>query len=304
MSGTSEHQVNSELLNSHQFVQLKHGRCHYHFEGPENGPLVLMLHGATVPAWELDRIVPFLNRAGFRTLQLDLFGHGYSARPRVPHDYDLFSEQVLNLLDVLAVRETVHVLGHSLGAVLAGRLAIREPERFGVLILAAPMLDYLANDQSARWLKIPWLGEILIPSLVVPMLVRRRTRRYRPIEDGRFAQWYRAQVRLPGFGRSLLSLIRTGALGDQRALYEALNDIQNPLLMVRGADDVILPAQQMSMITQLVPRATVQEISNTAHAMLLTDPELVAPYLLNFLFKHIAPDSKVNWNQQSKVREQ
>lgn len=292
MSGTSGYQVKSELLNSHQFIQLTHGRCHYRIEGPADGPLLLMLHGATVPAWELDRIVPFLNRAGYRTLQLDLFGHGYSARPRVPHDYDLFTEQVLSLLDALAVQETVHVLGHSLGAVVAGRLAIHKPERFGALMLVAPMLDYLANDQGARWLTIPWLGEILMPSVVVPMLVRRRTRRYRPIEDGRFALWFREQVRIPGFGRSLLSLIRTGTLGDQRSCYEALNKIPNPLLMVRGTEDVILSAQQMRMLQQLVPRANVQEISNTAHALLLTDPALVAPYLVNFLRRHVMPDAK------------
>jgi alpha-beta hydrolase superfamily lysophospholipase len=186
--------VETTLPNSHQFVELRHGRCHYRFAGPEDGPLLLLLHGATVPAWEFDRIVPFLTRAGFRTLQLDLFGHGYSARPRVPHDYDLFTEQVLNLLEALDVREPLHVLGHSLGAVIAGRLAASDPDRFGALILVAPMLDYLANDQSARWLKIPWLGEILVSSVVVPMLVWRRTRRYRPIEDGRFVQWFRVQV--------------------------------------------------------------------------------------------------------------
>ena len=286
----------AKLPNSHQFVQLRYGRCHYRFEGPEEGPLLLLLHGATVPAWEFDRIVPFFIRAGFRTLQVDLFGHGYSARPHVPHDYDLFTEQVLNLLDVLAVRETVHVLGHSLGAVVAGRVAISAPERFGALMLVAPMLDYLANDQSTRWLMIPWLGEILMPSLVVPMLVRRRTRRYRPIEDGRFVHFYRAQVRLSGFGRSLLSLMRSGALGNQRDCYEALNEIQNPLLLVRGTEDVILPAQQMGIIKQLVPRATVQEISNTGHALLLTDPEVVAPHLVHFLCKHAVPHSKLDWN--------
>ena len=279
--------MNTKLLNSHQFVQLHQGRCHYRFEGPEDAPLVLLIHGATVPAWEFDRLVPFLTKSGFRTLQVDLFGHGYSARPPVPHDYDLFIDQVISLLDILDVGAPIHLLGHSLGSVIAARLAASDPDRFGSLILVAPMLDYLANDQAAHWLKIPLIGELLIPTLVIPMLVRRRTRRYGPIEDGRFVLWFREQVRLPGFGRSLLSLMRTGVLGDQRACYLALNEISNPVLLIRGTNDAVLTAQQMATITQLVPRATVQEISNKGHALLLTDPETVAPYLVNFLQNHI-----------------
>lgn len=279
--------IYKRLPNSHQFIQLQHGRCHYRFAGPQQGPLVLFLHGATVPTWALDRIVPFFTRAGFRTLQVDLFGHGYSARPRVAHDYGLFTSQIRNLLEVLTIDETVHLLGHSLGAVVAARLAIAEPQRFGTLMLAAPMLDYLVNHRDARWLKIPLLGELLMPSVVKPVLMRRRRRRYRTIEDGRFVQLFRMQIKLPGYGRSLLSLIRNGALGDQRDCYQALNNLPNPVLMIRGKQDQILSAVQMRTITQLLPRAMLKEIDNCGHALLLTDPEIAAAHLLRFLHEHI-----------------
>ena len=281
--------MNTRLPNSHQFVQLRQGRCHFRFEGPERGPLMLLLHGATVPTWELDRIVPFFKREGFRTLQVDLFGHGYSACPRVPHDYSLFTDQIRDLLDALDIKDTIHVLGHSLGAIVASRLVMAEPRRFGALILVAPLLNYLENNPETRWLKIPVLGELLIPSLVLPMLQRRRTRSYQAIEDGRFVSLFRVQVELPGYGRSLLSLIRHGALGDQSDCYEALNALQNPVLMIRGTQDRILKAEQMQSILQLLPRAKFQEISNTGHPLLLTHPEMVAPHVLQFMHDHINP---------------
>ncbi|CAJ1970072.1 unnamed protein product [Cylindrotheca closterium] len=72
----------------------------------------LLVHGATVPHWQFDRLVPILlahnnnnnnntNTAGVtnRIIRLDLYGHGKSARPRhVRHDLSLFVEQVWGVI--------------------------------------------------------------------------------------------------------------------------------------------------------------------------------------------------------------
>ena len=76
------------------------GHCHYWEDGPEDGPCILLIHGATVPAWEFDRLVPFLTREGYRVLRVDLFGHGGSDRPRTRYDYDLFARQIIDFLDL------------------------------------------------------------------------------------------------------------------------------------------------------------------------------------------------------------
>ena len=271
-----------DLPDSHDFVALSDGLCHYRVEGPSDGEVALLVHGATVPAWEFDRLVPYLSAAGFRTVRADLFGHGYSDRPRVRYEHALFVRQLAELLDALSLREPVHVLGHSLGAAVGARLLHRHPERIKSVILAAPLVNFTVNTPATRLLSYPLLGECLMPTYVMPLLIRRRTRRYRVIEDGRFVGKFRSQLQKPGFSRALLSLFRSGSLGDQSDCYRALGQHPHPVLVLRGVEDPIVTAEQIEVVRALVPHASYREIGGTAHAFFLTHPETVAPLVADF----------------------
>ena len=275
--------MNDELPGSFDFADLPDGRCHFRLSGPEDGPNVLLLHGATVPGWEFDRILPYLNGAGFRTICPDLFGHGYSDRPRKPLDHALLMRQVSDLLDTLEAQHPVHIFGHSLGAAVAARLAKQQPERVSRLVMAAPLLDFMSLQPATRILQVPLVGELLMPLYVVPMLVRRRTARYRTIENGRFVRMFKDQLRLPGFGRALLSMMRSGALGNQRDCYEALQSQPHAVLVLRGTDDLIFIAEQMRELKALLPRAEYCEMRDMSHPLMLTHPEEIGPVVADFL---------------------
>jgi pimeloyl-ACP methyl ester carboxylesterase len=275
--------VQETLPHAREFVELSAGKCHFSIDGPASGKTLLLIHGATVPLWQFDRVVPFFNRLGIRTIRLDLFGHGYSDRPEVRHDYALFTCQVLELLDYLKVAHGVHMLGHSLGAAIATRLVLADPGRFGSLVLTAPVLNFMETRPAARLLRVPLLGELLMDHYVVPMLVRRRTRRYRDIQNGRFVSLFRDQFRVPGFGRSLLSLMRSDALADQRTCYAALATLANPVLILAASGDQIATPAHMKVLRELLPGALFHAIDNAEHALVLTHPEQVASHTIRFL---------------------
>jgi len=70
-----------------------------------------------------------------RTVRLDLFGHGYSARPAEVHDYALFTRQVCDLLEHLGLEGQMQLFGHSMGSAVAARLMLAAPSRFGSLVM-------------------------------------------------------------------------------------------------------------------------------------------------------------------------
>lgn len=162
-------------------TRLGDGDCHYRFGGPADGPRILMIHGATVPGWEFDRLAPLLNAAGFRSIVPDLYGHGFSARPRADYDYELFCRQMTQLLQTLSTEGPIDLLGHSMGAAIAARPAYRDRNRYRRLALAAPLIDFSATVSVSKLLALPGIGELLMPLYVKPMLIRRRSRRYRDI---------------------------------------------------------------------------------------------------------------------------
>ncbi|GAE06534.1 alpha/beta fold hydrolase [Paenibacillus sp. JCM 10914] len=71
----------------------------------------------------------------FRILRYDYRGHGHSDTPNVPYSFDRLGRDVLELLDALQF-DRVHVLGLSLGGVVAQWLGIHAPERIDRLILS------------------------------------------------------------------------------------------------------------------------------------------------------------------------
>jgi len=269
--------------DANQFVRLAEGHCHYRFDGPDDGPVLLLIHGATVPMWEFDRLIPYLHRAGFRTLCADLYGHGYSARPPVDYDHALFVRQLTELLDSVHPGGSVHVLGHSLGAALGARLVCAVPDRCLSLVLAGPLVNFTANKPATHLLKMPLLGEWLVSRYVVPMLMRRRSKRYQDIEDGRFVDKFLRQLSLPGFGRALLSMVRSGSLDNQCAVYRDLDAHDHPVFILRGEDDQIVTRKQIQQIRSHLPDARFRQVENTAHAFLLTNPETLAPIIIGTL---------------------
>jgi pimeloyl-ACP methyl ester carboxylesterase len=96
-----------------------------------DGPPVVMLHGYT---GTLDR--HFVSNGVFatiakdhRAIAMDLRGHGKSGKPHDPKAYgDELASDVVRLLDHLKI-ERAHIVGYSLGAVIAGRLVSTNPER-------------------------------------------------------------------------------------------------------------------------------------------------------------------------------
>ena len=277
------------MTDNDGLVRLAAGDTYYRFDGPDNAPLLVLLHGATVPAWEFDRIVPFLTDAGFRCLRFDLYGHGASARPRERHDQRLFVTQAKELLEALEVPAVHGLLGHSLGAAIAARLAASGAVPAARLALVAPLLDFLGRNKAVALMTAPGIGEVLMPTVIIPGLIRRRTRRYRPLDGGRFVGMFREQVERPGFGRSLLSLMRSGALADQSDCYRALALQHHPLMLLRGDEDNIVSAEQLHRVRNLTGRAELRELNGTGHAVMLTDPEIIAPQLVAFFGASEAP---------------
>ena len=96
-----------------------------------SGPAIVLMHGYTGTA---DRHFiangVFANLAqDHRVIALDLRGHGKSGKPHEPAAYgEEMARDVVRLLNHLKIQKA-HVLGYSLGAMIAGKLATLHPDR-------------------------------------------------------------------------------------------------------------------------------------------------------------------------------
>ena len=98
-----------------EFLLLPAGEVHYRLTGPVDAPLVVLVHGFSVPSYVWDPTLSALEEEGYRVLTFDLYGRGYSERLKAEYDIDLFTDQLDDLLIALEIDDPVVVSGLSMG---------------------------------------------------------------------------------------------------------------------------------------------------------------------------------------------
>ncbi len=109
----------------------------YELSGAKDAPVVALIHGLGLNRQVWDRYRSRLGKR-YRVLTYDLYGHGESAAPPRTPSVTLFSEQLIGLMDELAIDQCT-LVGFSLGGMINRRVAIDHPERVRALaILNSP----------------------------------------------------------------------------------------------------------------------------------------------------------------------
>lgn len=147
-------------------------RLHAVAAGPQDGPLVILLHGFPEFWWGWRRQIGPLAATGLRVLVPDQRGYNLSDKPAGSGAYrlDLLADDVLGLADALG-RKRFAVVGHDWGAILAWHLAARDAARVErAAVLNGPHLPSLrahlrshpfqaARSWYAAFFQLPLLPE-------------------------------------------------------------------------------------------------------------------------------------------------
>ena len=129
---------------------------HYVIDGPSDGRPVLFVHGILTcrAHWLLN--LPAFHDAGFRSITVELFGHGSSPAPQEEAAYhpDRYSEQ-FSVLRQLVEAERWFVVGQSLGAALTLNYAMSRPDEVIAHVVtnshsAFGELERIRNPEAAR----------------------------------------------------------------------------------------------------------------------------------------------------------
>lgn len=116
-----------------------------YFDDVGAGPAVVMVHGAATSAKTYDGLASRLV-SRFRCIRLDLRGLGRSDRVDAI-SATTWGDDVIELVDHLGL-DTFHLIGCSLGARIAGRLAIDHPVRIETLAVDAPLVAVAQSASS------------------------------------------------------------------------------------------------------------------------------------------------------------
>jgi len=267
------------------YITLPDGITHYEMAGPDDGPVVALIHGFSVPFFIWDPTFDALVKAGYRVLRYDMFGRGYSDRPYLEYDLDLFTRQLADLLDALEIAKCLAVFGLSMGGLVAANFAVLHRERLEKLGLFDPAGFPLDFPAIMRWFLMPGVGEVFFSLLSEKRYEQiMSTSIFDPSEVQLVIDRYRPQMKIKGFRRAILSTMRNGTPELGLEIYKQLGEMEDlPVLLVWGEDDHTVPFKFSKVLCSMVKQIEFHPIAGGGHTPHYRQADEVNPIVLRFL---------------------
>ncbi|MPY88394.1 MAG: alpha/beta fold hydrolase [Luteitalea sp.] len=251
------------------------------------GQPVVFSHGwpLSADAWE-DQMM-FLAARGFRCIAHDRRGHGRSSQPWTGHDMDTYADDLAALVEVLDLKDAIHV-GHSTGggevARYIGRHGTERVEKAVLISAITPLM--LQTPANPGGLPIEVFDDLraavqkdrsqFFKDLSGPFYGANR-------DGATVSQGLRDTFWLQGMQAGLNAVYECIKVFSETDLTEDLKKMDVPTLILHGDDDQIVPIADSALLAaKIVPNATLRVYKGAPHGMPSTLKDRINADLLAF----------------------
>jgi 3-oxoadipate enol-lactonase len=251
---------------------------HYVEAGEGDPVLMIMGFGGDHLAWAFQ--VPALSER-YRVITFDNRGVGQSSVPDAPYSTRLMADDAVGLLDALSI-ERAHVIGVSMGGMIAQELVLARPERVRSLHLACtfarPDAYMLALNSAWREIRIGLGREATLRTLGL-WLFSPTTYAERP----EFIEVMLENSLANPYPQSLAGFLRQGEAVAAHDAIDRLGAIRCPTLVSVAEDDILVPARFAREIVARIPGAELRTVPTAGHGYFLERPDAFNAISLDFI---------------------
>jgi 3-oxoadipate enol-lactonase len=254
----------------------------YYEEHGSGDPLLLIMGlAADARAWML------------QTPDFDNRGVGRSAKPPGPYTIHEMADDAAGLLDALGIARA-HVIGVSMGGMIAQELALRHPDRVRGLVLGCTYPEPDADVERQRQFSVTAFGgsvtgtgEIqidlssldpmrffhhLLPTVFNQSFIDHEIAKLLPLFTGALE-----------FGFSMEAILGQVAAVMGHRTTDRLHRITAPTLVITGDADRLVPPGNSDVLAENIPGAKLVKIPGGSHGFNFETPEVFNREVLNFL---------------------
>ncbi len=237
------------------------------------GPDVVLLHGVGLDHAMWDRLVPALAE-DHRVTTVDLRGHGASGPATPGTSLGDLAGDVLEVVDTVGARR-VHLVGFSLGALVAAHLAAHHQDRVATLSLVSSVAQRTPREQEAVRLRLQ-AAQTDLDRTVDAAVERWFDDAWRQREPELVADVLRTM--LGNDPTTSLACYTVFAVGDQE-VGPLLGDITAPTLAITGSDDPGSTPDMSHRLAAAIPDAHAVVVEGARHLLPLERPDELAAAL-------------------------
>ena len=263
----------------------------YYDERGSGDPLLLVMGLAADSAAWMFQVPDFARR--YRTIVFDNRGVGRSAKPPGPYTIHEMADDTAGLLDVLGIARA-HVVGVSMGGMIAQELALRHPNRVRGLVLACTYPEPDAEVERHREFSVAQFGgtvaadgemridlTALDPTLFFQHLLPRVfNQAFIDQELPKLMQLFSGALQ---YGFSMEAILgQVAAVMGHRAT-DRLHQIKARTLVITGDADLLIPPANSRVLAEHIPNAKLVTIPGGSHGFNFETPEIFNREVLDFL---------------------
>ena len=294
-------EIDAKYSNSYsQFLVTEDGaRIHFRDQGNAEGAPIVLVHGAmaSLHTWE-----PWVALLGndYRVITLDLPAHGLTgAVENSAYGADAFTETIDAVAKAVGLDSFV-LGGNSMGGGATWRYALAHPERVSAMVLVDAVAPGPWGQAQARetddaeegeqrsptafaLLQQPWFRAIaryLDPALLIKQGLMSAYNNS-PVVTETLVERYYDLIMRKGTRAAILS--RTGELGAESPQLSDLAKLDQPTLILWGAQDSVIPVATAKLFEEHLPTTTTVIFEDLGHIPMEEDPERTAAAVHAFL---------------------
>jgi pimeloyl-ACP methyl ester carboxylesterase len=239
-----------------RFVTTGGVRVHYQEAGPEDAPVVILIHGFTASTLVWSEVLLPIAEKGFRVIAPDLIGFGFSEKPRDgEYTIDAHARMITGLMNELGI-ERATLVGSSYGGAIAATCALDYAERVRRLVLVSAVSnDDIKRRPLLRLAASPVIGELLSPLMLdLRWMIKRHLKSNTVSNSGWFddkrVAAYHTPLRAADTQRAALRMLRSWSA--ERIGREA-HLITQPVLIIWGEHDAEIPLRDGEHLHREIP---------------------------------------------------
>jgi len=260
-------------------VKVNDINMYYEIHG-DGFPLVMIMGLSANIDWWNPEIIEQCSQ-NYKTVIFDNRGAGRTDKPEIDYSIKMFADDTKGLMDALNI-DRAHVLGVSMGGMIAQELVLNYPEKVEKLVLGCtncggsksipPGEEVLTKMVSLGGLPPEEMLQEFLPYLLTEEFIRNNPEYIESFKQRALI----APIPADAYQRQINAILGFNT-------YRRLKKIEVPTLVIHGKRDLLVPTENGEILAEKIPGAQLLLLDNAAHFYDQPDTDKVISSTLEFL---------------------
>jgi 3-oxoadipate enol-lactonase len=268
---------------------VKVGDINIYYEIHGDGEPLLMIQGYGQYSGHWTTLIPPFSKE-YRVIIFDNRGTGRSDKPETPYTMKMMAADAKGLLDAIGI-DRAHVLGISMGGMIAQEFALNYPDKVINLVLGCTQCGgkqtILPGQEALAFLFGPEMAKLPVEKRARETAPWLWTKEFIEKHPEAVETYVAITLKYPtpphGFSGQAQAIMGHDS-------YERLPQIKAPTLVIAGDADRIIPADNSKVLASRIPNVELVFVKNAGHGF--TEAPEATRAILDFLRRHLKGKKK------------